>query len=142
MSTPPAEGAPRKILTEQQKQAVYAEIKEMLRRKQVQEEYVKRLNENLVENIKQRVAHLIDTAGKHWCGNWTRRNCHYGGRLGEKCSNVRHCDDYMVTAYDSDPNGKAKYDEWFANTDYYVVDVFEDVFTKELIYNPRERSGE
>lgn len=59
----------------------------------------------------------IDEMPKAWCGNWMRRACHNGGRFGGKCSDYNEygCGGYMCEIYDEDPNGKAKWDEWFAN---------------------------
>lgn len=101
-------------------------------RRDAYKEDVKNTGEQ-VAIIKLGLADRIDAAAKHWCGNWTNRTCHEGGRLGDRCYGY-NCGSYMTTHYDSDPLGKAKYDEWFANDkDCDVVLVFAGmpVFTPE-----------
>lgn len=100
-------------------------LRKHLYRHDAYKEDVKNIGEQ-VAIIKLGLADWIDAAGKHWCGNWTNRECHEGGRLGNKCRG-HNCSSYMMTHYDSDPHGKAKYDEWFANdSDCDLVLVFID----------------
>lgn len=137
MSTPPAPPAPRQIILTRQQQEAADELRKQLARYDAYKKDTKEVGE-VVAGIKFSLADMIDSAGKHWCGNWMQRECHAGGRLGEKCKG-HNCGSYMTTHYDSDPNGKAKFDEWFANTDYYVVVIMQDVVTKEKSYCPREK---
>lgn len=88
-------------------------LRKLLARHDAYKEDVKNLGPRMAD-IKFSLADLIDGAGKHWCGNWSKRECHQGGRLGDKCHG-HNCGSYMTTHYDSDPNGKAKFEEWFAN---------------------------
>ena len=137
MATPPAEASPRVQLTRQQKEAA-DELRKQLARHDAYKEDVKNVGEQCAA-IKFTLADWIDEAGKHWCGNWYSRECHAGGRLGEKCLG-HNCGSYMMTHYDSDPNGKAKYDEWFASDpDCWLVQEFEDRDTGERIFKRRER---
>lgn len=85
-----------------------------------------------VAAIKLKLADLIDEAGKHWCGDWTRRGCHKGGRLGDKCSNPHRCGSYMTQFYDE--KAQAAFDEWFKDTEILRVNCRLNPVTNELIY--------
>lgn len=111
--------------------AAAAELKKALARydafKADEKEYGKEM-----ANINFCLADMIDQAGRHWCGDWMRRGCHTGGRLGSKCVNPEGCGSYMMTPYDAE--AQAKYDEWFKDTKFYRVTCYENTVTKELFY--------
>lgn len=113
-------------------------LRKLLARHDAYKEDVKKLGPHMAD-IKFSLADLIDGAGKHWCGNWMNRECHQGGRLGEKCHGY-NCGSYMMTHYDSDPNGKAKFEEWFANDpDCDLVLLFVERETEKKMYVKRKK---
>lgn len=90
-------------------------------------------------NIFFALSDWIDEMPRAWCGNWTNRECHAGGRFGEKCKG-HNCGSYMMQVYDEDENGKAKWDEWFANDpDCDLVQILMDVETQEVTYRRRKK---
>jgi len=134
MSTPPVAPLPSELL---RKQAA-DDLRNQLARHDAYKEDVKNFGEQTA-GIKATLFDWITEAGKHWCGAWYSRECHEGGRLGEKCKGY-NCGSYMMTHYDSDPNGKAKYDEWFANDpNCWLVQQLYHPDTDTYSYRKRER---
>lgn len=115
------------------------ELRKLLARHDAYKEDVRNFGEQTAA-IKGCLADWIENeAGKHWCGNWQNRECHEGGKLGDKCRG-HNCGGYMTIYYDGDPNGKDKYEEWFANDkDCDLVQVFIERETEKKKYVKRKK---